>query len=74
MKRHPLERIVRLQCAAMVSGAQQTQRPRSLTSRRVGERKTSRAKYLAEEPLVFITDLQRRALLLMFTLLLPTAA
>ena len=39
-KQRRLERVVRLQCATKESAALREQRPRSLTSRRVGERKT----------------------------------
>ena len=39
-KQRRLERVVRLQCATKVTAALREQRPRSLTSRRVGERKT----------------------------------
>ena len=47
-KQRRLERTVRLQCATKGTAALRKQRPRSLTSRRVGERKTIGAKDLAE--------------------------
>ena len=47
-KQRRLERVVRLQCATKGSAALREQRPRSLTSRRVGERKEIGAKDLAE--------------------------
>ena len=47
-KQRRLERTVRLQCATKGTTALRKQRPRSLTSRRVGERKTIGAKDLAE--------------------------
>ena len=48
-KQRRLERVVRLQCATKGTAGLRKQRPRSLTSRRVGERKEIGAKDLAEE-------------------------